>query len=122
MDLVEILPALIRKYGLEASQLHLKITEGAYTEKPQQIIDTVKKLKELGFIIEMDDFGTGHSSLNMINELPIDVLKLDMKIIQNETAKPVTQGILRFIMSLARWMNLSVVAEGVETAEQPLLE
>ena len=50
--------------------------------------------------------------------MPIDVLKLDMKFIQNETAKPVNQGILRFIMGLARWMNLSVVAEGVETGEQ----
>ena len=50
--------------------------------------------------------------------MPLDILKLDMKFIQSETAKPVNQGILRFIMSLARWMNLSVVAEGVETDEQ----
>ncbi len=69
-------------------------------------------------MIEMDDFGSGYSSLNMLNQLPLDILKLDMKFIQNETAKPTNQGILRFIMSLARWMNLSVVAEGVETREQ----
>ena len=54
----------------------------------------------------------------MLNQMPLDILKLDMKFIQSETAKPVNQGILRFIMSLARWMNLSVVAEGVETDEQ----
>ncbi len=66
----------------------------------------------------MDDFGSGYSSLNMLNRMPLDILKLDMKFIQSETVKPISQGILRFIMSLARWMNLSVVAEGVETGEQ----
>lgn len=69
-------------------------------------------------MIEMDDFGSGYSSLNMLNKMSIDILKLDMKFIQSETAKPVNQGILRFIMGLARWMNLGVVAEGVETREQ----
>ena len=54
----------------------------------------------------------------MLNQMPLDILKLDMKFIQSETAKPNKQGILRFIMGLARWMKLSVVAEGVETPEQ----
>ena len=66
----------------------------------------------------MDDFGSGYSSLNMLNEMPIDILKLDMKFIQSETAKPNSQGILQFIIALARWMHLSVVAEGVETKGQ----
>lgn len=72
----------------------------------------------MGFVIEMDDFGSGYSSLNMLNEMPIDILKLDMKFIRSETAKPNSQGILRFIIDLARWMHLDVVAEGVETGEQ----
>ena len=72
----------------------------------------------MGFIIEMDDFGSGYSSLNMLNQMKLDILKLDMKFIQSETAKPVEQGILRFIVGLARWMNLGVVAEGVETRQQ----
>ena len=84
----------------------------------KQIIDTVSRLRKVGFIVEMDDFGSGYSSLNMLNEMPIDILKLDMKFMQSETAKPVNQGVLRFIMDLARWMKLSVVAEGVETKEQ----
>lgn len=66
-------------------------------------------------MIEMDDFGSGYSSLNMLNDMPIDILKLDMKFIRSEMAKPKSQGILQFIINLARWMNLSVVAEGVET-------
>ena len=66
----------------------------------------------------MDDFGSGYSSLNMLNKMPIDILKLDMKFIQNETEKQASQGILRFTRGRARWMDLSVVAEGVETREQ----
>lgn len=117
-DLTGILINTVQKYGLSPERLHLEITESAYTENPEQIINTVSRLRNLGFIIEMDDFGSGYSSLNMLNQMPLDILKLDMKFIQAETAKPVNQGILHFIMSLARWMNLSVVAEGVETKEQ----
>ena len=66
----------------------------------------------------MDDFGTGYSSLNMLSQLPIDILKLDMKFIQNEGNKSRGKNILSFVISLARWMNLTVNAEGVETEEQ----
>lgn len=108
----------VQKYNLSPKQLHLEITESAYTENPKQIIDTVSGLRKLGFVVEMDDFGSGYSSLNMLNEMPIDILKLDMNFIRSETAKPNSKGILRFIIDLARWMRLLVVAEGVETEEQ----
>lgn len=117
-NLADILMDLVHRYELHPSRLHLEIIESAYTENPEQIISTVKRLRDLGFMVEMDDFGSGYSSLNMLNEMPIDVLKLDMKFIQNETAKPVNQGILQFIMNLARWMGLRVIAEGVEKKEQ----
>ena len=117
-DLPQTLSGLIRKYGLKPEQLHLELTESAYTENPNQILATVDQLRGLGFLVEMDDFGSGYSSLNMLNQMKLDILKLDMKFIQTETAKPADQGILRFIISLARWLNLSVVAEGVETREQ----
>lgn len=119
-DLADTLVKIIEKYDLNPSRLHLEITESAYTENPKQIIDTVTTLRELGFAIEMDDFGSGYSSLNMLNDMPIDILKLDMKFIRSEMAKPKSQGILQFIINLARWMNLSVVAEGVETKAQLL--
>lgn len=117
-DLANILLDEIHKYDLKPERLHLEITESAYTEDPKQIIDTVGSLRELGFAIEMDDFGSGYSSLNMLNQMSLDILKLDLKFIQSETAKPVKEGILHFIMDLARWMDLKVVAEGVETKEQ----
>ena len=119
-DLADTLVKIIEKYDLDPSRLHLEITESAYTENPKQIIDTVTTLRELGFVIEMDDFGSGYSSLNMLNDMPIDILKLDMKFIRSEMAKPKSQGILQFIINLASWMNLSVVAEGVETKAQLL--
>ena len=117
-DLPATLSGLVRQYELEPAQLHLELTESAYTENPGQILATVEKLRELGFIVELDDFGSGYSSLNMLNQMKLDILKLDMKFIQNETAKPAQQGILQFIITLARRLNLSVVAEGVETRAQ----
>ena len=117
-DVTDVLCKLIRKYELDPTLLQLEITESAYTEDPDQIIHTVYGLRKRGFIIEMDDFGSGYSSLNMLNQMKLDILKLDMKFIHSETNKPVDKGILNFIVELARWMNLSVVAEGVETGEQ----
>ena len=117
-DLKETLSGLIKKYDIEPRQLHLELTESAYTENPSQIIATVDSLRQEGFIVEMDDFGSGYSSLNMLNQMKLDILKLDMKFIQTETAKPKEQGIMRFVVNLARWLNLSVVAEGVETRAQ----
>ena len=110
-DIADIMMRTVTKYGLTPSRLHLEITESAYTEDPGQIIETVRHLRELGFVIEMDDFGSGYSSLNMLNQMPIDILKLDMQFVQSETAKPMDQGILQLIMELARRMHLSVVEE-----------
>lgn len=117
-DIPGILLEIVSKYDLPPSRLHLEITESAYTENPKQIIETVGYLRRLGFVVEMDDFGSGYSSLNMLNQLPMDILKLDMEFIRSETSKPADEGILRFIMGIARLMDLSVVAEGVETYDQ----
>lgn len=117
-DILNILSDTVRRHGLDTARLHLEITESAYAENPEQIIRTVRQLRSMGFVIELDDFGSGYSSLNMLSQLPLDVLKLDMRFIQNSTGQPMSRGILRFIMELARWMHLRVVAEGVETREQ----
>lgn len=116
-QLCTILTKLVENYRLHPKYLHLEITETAYTEHPVQIIETVQKLKDQGFVLEMDDFGTGYSSLNMLSELPIDVLKLDMRFVQYEEKRN-SRSILSFIISLAKWLDLRVVAEGVESEEQ----
>jgi diguanylate cyclase (GGDEF)-like protein len=117
-DLADMLGETVKKYELEPQNLHLEITESAYTDNPRQIIEAVNALRERGFVIEMDDFGTGYSSLNMLSELPIDVLKLDISFIQNETETVSHKNIFSFIISLAKWLDLLVIAEGVETQEQ----
>lgn len=116
--LADVFSGLIKKYGIDPEYLHLEITESAYTEYPDQIISTVEELRKLGFLIEMDDFGSGYSSLNMLSQITLDILKLDMKFIQNEMAKPVERSILNDIISMAHRMHLTVVAEGIETRDQ----
>lgn len=117
-DLPETLSNLVKQYGIEPRQLHLELTESAYTENPNQIVAMVDELRRRGFVIEMDDFGSGYSSLNMLNQVRFDILKLDMKFIQTETAKPGEMSLMRFVVKLAKWMNLSTVAEGAETKAQ----
>lgn len=119
-ELPEFILGLVQKYNLDTELLHLEITESAYTENPEPIIKAVSKLRQYGFIIEMDDFGQGYSSLNMLSDLPIDILKLDMKFVQNTADAPDSSGrnITSFVIQLAKWMNLTVTAEGVETRAQ----
>lgn len=109
---------LIKKYGVDPCYLHLEITESAYSENQEKIITTVDSLRNLGFDIEMDDFGSGYSSLSMLSRMKLDVLKLDMKFVRNETAKPLEHSILNDVITMAHRLNLKVVAEGVETREQ----
>ncbi len=117
-DLSDILLGLTQKYGIDPAYLHLEITESAYAKNPDLIVGTVNKLRKQGFVIEMDDFGSGYSSLNMLSQMKLDVLKLDMNFIQQEIEKPMSQNILDDVITMAHKMRLSVVAEGVETQEQ----
>ncbi|HBA98166.1 MAG TPA: hypothetical protein DCZ23_08660, partial [Lachnospiraceae bacterium] len=116
-DFIEIMLGIVNRHGIAPEYIHLEITETAYTDNPAQIIDVVKKLKDIGFVIEMDDFGSGYSSLNMLNELPVDILKLDMGFVQGGIDEN-SSSILSFIIGLAKWMDYAVVAEGIETEEQ----
>lgn len=117
-NLVNILLKIVNKYEIQPENLHLEITESAYVENPENIIEIVEEFRKLGFIIEMDDFGSGYSSLSMLSSMHLDVLKLDMKFIQNEISKPEQQSILNDVISMAHRIRLSVVAEGIETREQ----
>lgn len=117
-NLSDIILALTEKYGIDPAYLHLEITESAYVEKPDQIIKTAEDLRKLGFNVELDDFGSGYSSFNMLSQMSLDILKLDMKFIQNELARPADRSFLKDIINMAHRADLAVVAEGVETREQ----
>ena len=115
-DLAQQIVDLVDSYGIDRELLHLEITESVYTDEKEGLINEIHILKQSGFKIEMDDFGTGYSSLNMLSEIEVDVLKLDMRFIQDCTENK--RSILSFVISLAKWLNLTTVAEGVETSEQ----
>ncbi len=118
MNIVEVLLDIVHRYDIDPSYLHLEITETAYIQDSNKIIEVVEQLKKEGFIIEMDDFGSGYSSLNMLASLPIDILKLDMMFIQSIEKSGNAKTIIEYTINLAKWMKLPVVAEGVETKEQ----
>lgn len=110
--------ALLKAFSLRREDFLLEITESAYTEDSDQIVENVKKLREDGFLIEMDDFGSGYSSLNMISTLPIDVIKLDMQFIRNAFHDHGDTRMLEAVLGIAEMLHLPTIAEGVETVEQ----
>lgn len=109
---------LIEKYEIPPALLRLEITESAYMDEAEQLIDIVKRLQDMGFVVEMDDFGSGYSSLNMLKEVPVDVLKLDMKFLSEKGDESRGGSILSAIIRLAHTLEIPVIAEGVETFEQ----
>ncbi|MBQ8708903.1 MAG: EAL domain-containing protein [Succinivibrionaceae bacterium] len=118
LDLEKKLKSIVDSNGLATGELLLEITESAYTDNTRQIIETVNNLREMGFKVEMDDFGSGYSSLNMLSSLPIDALKLDMQFIRNITRSPKDYNLLLIMLQIAKFLNVPTVAEGVETREQ----
>ena len=125
-NLVAVFSRLLKKYSLTPDSLRLEITESAYMDNPSQLINVVKDLKNLGFCLEMDDFGSGYSSLNTLKDVPVDILKLDMQFIIDSTeknkSKPKHQkrssNILTSVVRMANLLQLPVIAEGIESKAQ----
>ena len=117
-DLINYLNSLIEKYQIEAKYVHLEITESAYTDNDKIIFSTIDELRKIGFVVEMDDFGSGYSSLSMFSQINIDYLKLDMYFIKNELENDDDANLVSFIIDFAHKKGIKVVAEGVETYQQ----
>ena len=117
-DLVDHMRRLVQEFELTPDEFLLEITESAYTQDSAQIIETVKKLRDAGFHIEVDDFGSGYSSLNMIASLPMDALKLDMEFMRNAFKERKNTKMLDAVIDIAYSLEVPTIAEGVETAEQ----
>ena len=119
-SLVDKLQLIVSGNGLSYGELLLEITESAYTADAEQIIQKVHQLRRLGFRIEMDDFGSGYSSLSMLSSLPMDALKLDMQFIRNAFRQHKDTRLLEAMIRLAESFEVPTIAEGVETEEQLL--
>ena len=109
---------IAKKHNISPDLLKIEITESAYADNPVQVMEAVKKLHQYGFTVLMDDFGSGYSSLNMLKDLPIDVLKIDMRFLDDLDKDQKAAIVLESIIRLAKWMKLSVVSEGVETKRE----
>ncbi|MBQ9038266.1 MAG: EAL domain-containing protein [Clostridia bacterium] len=119
IDVPEFFNGLLEKYRLPARLIKIEITESAYVEDTAAVRETVRRLRSLGFLVLMDDFGSGYSSLNMLRSLNVDIIKLDaqfLHISQNESRKGIS--ILESIVNMAKTMAIPVIVEGVETIEQ----
>ncbi|MBR4953780.1 MAG: EAL domain-containing protein, partial [Oscillospiraceae bacterium] len=108
----------VEKYNVPPSLIRIEITESAYTDNPKQLLDAMKRLQEYGFNILMDDFGSGYSSLNMLKDIPIDILKIDMKFLNDLQSNVRAGSVMNNVVRMAKWLEMNVVAEGVETREQ----
>ena len=109
---------LLEENGLDAGELMLEITESAYADNADQLIKVIEELRGDGFMIEMDDFGSGYSSLNMLTTIPIDALKMDMKFIRNMQKDEKSMKLVELVVDIAEYLQVPVIAEGVETEEQ----
>ena len=119
LDVVATFRELIEKYDLDPALIELEITESAYVEEYEIIPKVVDELRQAGFTVLMDDFGSGYSSLNMLKDVQVDILKIDMKFLEmSEQSAGKGVGIMEAIIGMARLMGLRFIAEGVETREQ----
>jgi EAL domain-containing protein (putative c-di-GMP-specific phosphodiesterase class I) len=108
----------LRQNSIDSDLLELELTEGSVAMHARKMIGILKRLKKLGIRISVDDFGTGYSSLAYVKRFPIDVLKIDRSFITDVTTNPADAAITGAIIDMAHSMDVRVVAEGVETAEQ----
>jgi len=118
IDIYEVLIGLVKKYDVAVENLKLEITERAFTIDLNKQLVMIERLQNAGFIIEMDDFGSGYSSLNSLKDIPVDVLKMDMEFMSKSDRYKRSADILQMVVAMAEKLNMPVIAEGVETKEQ----
>ena len=116
IDVITELKNLLSTYELDPTKLRIEITESTMMSNSEEKMNLLKELRALGFIIEMDDFGSGYSSLNLLKDMPVDILKIDMQFLSNDSKR--ANIIIKNIVRLARDLKIVPLIEGVETQEQ----
>lgn len=115
--ITDTIHGLYKKYPINKSHLHFEITESAYIEEQKLVSERISKLRKQGFIVAMDDFGSGYSSLNSLKDIPVDILKLDMGFVRGDRYSERGMCIIKYMIEMANALGLSIIAEGVETKE-----
>ena len=118
IDVFEVLTGLVSEYGVDSSRLRLEITETALMREPEKVNDILSRLQAEGFIIEIDDFGKGYSSLSMLKDVNADLLKIDMGFLEETRNNRRSMTILNSVIGMADSLGMGVISEGVETEDQ----
>lgn len=118
MNIYEEFKKLITENNIFPKRLKLEITESAMIRDMDRKLKVIEDLRKLGFIVEMDDFGSGYSSLNMLKEIPVDIIKLDMGFLYKTKDENKSYRIIEMIVELSQDLGMQAVSEGVETEEQ----
>ncbi len=117
-DFVSRLEGIRQKYDIPSKYLRVEITESAITGSGVQANEIVRKLHNCGYVVEMDDFGSGYSSLNVLKDIELDILKLDMLFLSKENQNNKGGTIISSVVRMAKWLDMPIIAEGVESVEQ----
>ncbi len=117
-NFVENLEKIRQKYNIPAKYMRIEITESVLIGSNKSVNEIMSKLHSCGYIVEMDDFGSGYSSLNVLKDLDFDIIKLDMLFLEDKSENSRGGTILSSVINMAKWLNIPVIAEGVETVEQ----
>ena len=118
MNVYEVLEKILNKYNIDKDYIHVEITESALSDNPEELNNTINKLKENGYAIWLDDFGSGYSSLNVLKDFMFDVIKIDMRFLSNFEQNAKTNDIIDAVIQLATRLGMKTLTEGVETEEQ----
>lgn len=118
MDVAAEVEAVVSEYGIDPSRLRVEITESAMMDDIENRVKILNDLKEHGFMVEMDDFGSGYSSLNMLKDMPVEIIKLDMVFLKESHNDNKAQKILKHIVKLSEDLGVTSLTEGVETYDQ----
>ena len=117
-DLYDVFTNLVEKYDVSPEKLKIEVTETVMLEKGLRYTSILKALRFYGFSIEIDDFGSGYSSLNTLKDIEADVIKIDMRFLQGNTHRERGNLIIESVINMVHRLNMSVVTEGVETFDQ----
>ena len=118
VDVISEIKALVKEYGIEPSKLRIEITETVMMNDVENRMQILDEFRKSGFVVEMDDFGSGYSSLNMLKDMPVDVLKIDMKFLGKADDMNRAKTIVRNIINLTKELGIAALTEGVETKTQ----
>ena len=118
LDIYQVITSLVEEYDIPPEKLHLEITESSVMNNAADNIKVINNLREYGFTVEMDDFGSGYSSLNMLKDMPVDILKIDMVFLGKTSDYKKSKIILSSIVNMANNLEMPQITEGVETKDQ----